>query len=65
MTPEELKRLRAKLGLTQEQLGAEVGVHRVSVARWETGEHKVPEPVARLLRRLLEDRAAPRRKRRG
>lgn len=63
MDPDEFKRLREALGLTQDQLAAELGVHRVTVARWETGEHKVPEPAARLLERLKADSKARKRRR--
>jgi repressor LexA len=59
---EELRRLRERLGLTQEQLARELGVHRVSVARWETGEHRIPEPVARLLGRLRQEAKAKKRR---
>ena len=37
MKGEEIKALRLQLGLTQTELAAEIGVHQVSVARWETG----------------------------
>jgi repressor LexA len=55
MTPEELKRIREKLGLTQEALAEALGVHRVTLAKWEAGTHNVPEPVARLVERLRDD----------
>jgi len=32
----ELRRIRAELALTQTQLAEDLGVHRVTVARWET-----------------------------
>jgi transcriptional regulator with XRE-family HTH domain len=54
--PVELRRIRAELGLTQTELGEELGVHRVTVARWETGERGIPEPVARLLQRIRAER---------
>lgn len=37
MKGEEIKALRLRLGLTQTELAAEIGVHQVTVARWETG----------------------------
>jgi transcriptional regulator with XRE-family HTH domain len=54
--PAALRRLRAELALTQTQLAEELGVHRVTVARWETGERGIPEPVARLLVRIHGER---------
>ena len=43
--------LRAKLGLTQEQFAAKVGVTFSTVNRWESGKSK-PSPLAR--RRIEE-----------
>ncbi|MGE5370427.1 MAG: helix-turn-helix domain-containing protein [Solirubrobacterales bacterium] len=41
---ERMKTLRQDLGLTQEQLAAQIGVHRGTVANWETGRAN-PDPV--------------------
>ena len=51
MKGEEIKALRLRLGLTQTELGAEIGVHQVTVARWETGG-KTPLPI---VQRALTD----------
>lgn len=40
-----IRELRAKLGLTQEQFAAEVGVTWSTVNRWENGRGK-PSPLA-------------------
>ena len=48
---EIIKELRAKLGLTQEQFAAEVGVTFSTVNRWENGRG-TPSPLA--LRRIKE-----------
>jgi len=48
---EMIKALRAKLGLTQEQFAAEVGVTWSTVNRWENGRGK-PSPLA--MRRISE-----------
>ena len=37
MEADDIIRRRTALGLTQQQLADAVGVHRVTVARWETG----------------------------
>ncbi len=42
MIGEELKRARARLGMTQKELGEALGVHRNSVARMERGEPGFP-----------------------
>ena len=44
-TPKRLKLLRKRLKLTQKQLGEKVGVHVVTVTRWETGAN-VPSGLA-------------------
>jgi transcriptional regulator with XRE-family HTH domain len=54
--PAELQRIREALGLTQAQLADEIGVHRVTVAKWETGDRTIPEPVARLVQRIRDER---------
>lgn len=36
-TPERAKCIRAAAGITQDVLAEEVGVHRVTIARWEAG----------------------------
>ena len=54
--PNELSRIREELGLTQEALADEVGVHRVTVARWESGARAIPEPVARLIEKIRAER---------
>jgi transcriptional regulator with XRE-family HTH domain len=38
MTGPELHQARKDLGMTQAELAAAIGVHRVTVARWESGE---------------------------
>jgi len=49
-----IKRLRIKLGLTQEQFAAKVGVTFSSVNRWEAGRSR-PSPLAwREIERLSE-----------
>jgi transcriptional regulator with XRE-family HTH domain len=54
--PSELQRIREALGLTQAQLAEEIGVHRVTVAKWEAGDRNIPEPVARLVQRIRDER---------
>lgn len=52
---ELVKRLRERMGLTQEQFAREVGVTFSTVNLWENG-HRRPQPY--LLRRLLEMEAS-------
>lgn len=44
MMPDEIKVLRAKLGMTQEQLAHELGVSFATVNRWENG-HSSPKGI--------------------
>jgi DNA-binding transcriptional regulator YiaG len=54
--PTAMKRIRQELALTQELLAGELGVHRVTVAKWEAGDRGIPEPVARLLLRIRSEK---------
>ena len=54
MTKDEVKQLRAKLGMTQQELADKLGVTQTSVARWEMGMHQIEEPTARLLKLLVK-----------
>jgi transcriptional regulator with XRE-family HTH domain len=56
VTPTELREIREAFGLTQDALADELGVHRVTVARWEAGDRGIPEPVARLIERIRLER---------
>lgn len=61
MTPTDIHALRSALRLTQVELGRRVGVHGVTVCRWETGA-TAPSPMAarrlRQLQRLVAQKAA-------
>ena len=62
MDADEMKAARARLDLTQAQLAAELGVHAMTVSKWETGQRGIPEPVARLIQRLVTERRRTKRK---
>jgi DNA-binding transcriptional regulator YiaG len=49
MTGAQLKRLRARLGVTQERLADQLGVHWNTLARWERDELPIRPPIERLL----------------
>lgn len=68
MTPAQLRRIRKVLRLTQAELAAQLGVERVTVTRWELGERRISEPIARLLQRIAAEargKATAERKGRG
>jgi putative transcriptional regulator len=50
-----VRELRFRLGLTQEQFAAELGVTFVSVNRWENSKTQ-PSPMAlKLMRQIIEE----------
>ena len=49
------KTARARCGLTQQGLASLIGVHRVAVAKWESGE-QTPGKSARALLLLIRER---------
>ncbi len=55
MTAKEVRAIRRKMGLTQQELADRVGVARNTVARWEMGAMGVRESAARLLKRLAAE----------
>jgi transcriptional regulator with XRE-family HTH domain len=63
MIGDELKQLRTRLGLTQDELGQRLGVARVTVARWEIGLRRVPELAARLVQHIAKEVKAEQKKR--
>jgi DNA-binding XRE family transcriptional regulator len=52
MKPQELKDVRAFLGFTQERLAIVLGVHRLSVIRWEAGTHRIPFMLTLAMKQL-------------
>lgn len=54
MTPEQFKEIRANLGLSQQAMADRLKVHRVTVARWETGKRAIPNTVAYLLSLMMQ-----------
>jgi DNA-binding transcriptional regulator YiaG len=54
----DIRRLRLKLGLTQEQLAVRVGVSFSTVNRWEKGRSR-PSPLALKRLKAIIDRDDP------
>lgn len=52
MSPDTLRNLRTLAGLSQSGLAAYLGVHRVTVTRWETGVVPIPQWVGLALQGL-------------
>ena len=61
MTGTDLRRLRRRLGLTQVQLAARVGVTENTLARWERGTVGIGEVAARLVKLLAAQHSTRRR----
>jgi DNA-binding transcriptional regulator YiaG len=53
---QEVRNLRLKLHLTQEDLAALIGTSWTSIHRWESGVHTPPFPTIALLRLMAESR---------
>jgi DNA-binding XRE family transcriptional regulator len=60
MKPDDLKRARELLGLTQEQLAARLDLCRQSVCRWEAGIHKIPRMLELAIKHLEWEHQAER-----
>jgi DNA-binding XRE family transcriptional regulator len=65
MTGKELKRARASLKMTQEQLGDALGLHWNSIARMERAELPVVKQTELAIKYLLGMRKKQRGKRHG
>ena len=50
----ELRRLRRRAGLTQAALAVRLGIKPNTVARWEQQVRSISEPMARLIRMVLQ-----------
>jgi DNA-binding transcriptional regulator YiaG len=50
MTASDMKHRRRALELTQTDLAKRLGVHSMTVSRWERGTVPIPEPVSLLLK---------------
>jgi len=60
-TPERIKALRTRLGLTQAEFGARLGISQKAVSSWEI--HGVPRRYLAVFKLLELERKAARRKR--
>ena len=49
MTAEQFKAERRRLGITQREMAARIGVSLQAIWYYETGKRKVPQPVALLI----------------
>jgi DNA-binding transcriptional regulator YiaG len=52
MTGQEVKRIRQALGLSQQEFADRLGVHKVTLAKWETDAQGMRGPAERLIRLL-------------
>jgi DNA-binding transcriptional regulator YiaG len=56
--PEEIRAIRRRMGLSQKQLAARLGVARATIWRWETGVNAI-EPLSAKLLEILARGGAP------
>ena len=64
MGPNEIKKLREFLEMTQEKFAQAIGANRVTVAKWETGDH-APLGLYRKALLALAEKAKRSRRSRG
>jgi len=50
MAPSDIKRHRRRLGLSQVELAQRLGVHPLTVSRWERGAVPMPKAAGELLK---------------
>ena len=55
LTAAELKKVRARLGFSQEKLAFALGVNRLTVVRWEGDLHRIPHMVTLALKHLVRE----------
>jgi DNA-binding XRE family transcriptional regulator len=53
MTGEELKSWRQRWKITQGKLAGMIGVHRVTIAKWEAGNRSIPPFLHLALKALV------------
>jgi transcriptional regulator with XRE-family HTH domain len=49
-----MKRKRQALGLTQLALAERIGVHRITIAKWEAGTVRIPKSIKLLMELLVK-----------
>lgn len=52
MTPDELRDLQRRFGMTNDQLARAIGVSESTVVKWRGGQHPIPSPAALAIRSL-------------
>ena len=60
MSPDGVRRTRKALGLSQSKFAESLGVHLVTVKKWETGAQGMRATADRLIRMLLAQKASER-----
>jgi transcriptional regulator with XRE-family HTH domain len=55
MTPKELRDLRLRAGLTQDELAGLLQRDRMTISRWETGKVKIGRAMAWSIRLLIKE----------
>jgi DNA-binding transcriptional regulator YiaG len=65
MSPQQIKRIREALNLTQQELADLIGAQQVTVARWETGVNEPKGAYLKALQELAKKAKAKTKKRRS
>lgn len=64
MQGDEFKRRRKRLRYTQPEVAALLGVHEITVSKWERGVHRIPEAVALALQHVKAKKGGTRKRKR-
>ena len=56
--PNQIKSLRLRLGMRQIDLAQTLGVHVLTVSRWERGAVQPPAPMVKLLKMVAAQQSA-------
>jgi DNA-binding transcriptional regulator YiaG len=63
VTGKDVKRIRESLGLSQREFAERLGVHTITVAKWEAGMQGMRGPAERLISLLGGSAGAPKKTR--
>lgn len=55
--PINVAKLRERLGLTQEELAEMLGVHQVTISKWELGKRNISRMARKALERIKQEAA--------
>jgi DNA-binding XRE family transcriptional regulator len=64
MDGNEFKRRRERLRYTQPEIAALLGVHEITISKWERGVHRIQESVALALQHMKPKQGGTKKRKR-